>query len=107
LELWNSEYGRNIQVTLKKDTLKIKEDQLDFKEEQLIYRENFILNNIKNMIEQNQPFYDYLIEKLQESNSNTYIKTLQDKDKLINEMSEVIKELTEIVGVKYNPICIN
>lgn len=59
------------------------------------------------MVEQNQPIYDYLIEKLQESDSNTYVKTLQDKDKLINEMSEVIKELTEIVGVKYNPICIN
>ena len=107
LELWNSTYNKNIQVTLKTDLLKIKEEQLNFKEDQLLYRENYILNNLKNMVEQNQPIYDYLIEKLQESDSNTYVKTLQDKDKLINEMSEVIKELTEIVGVKYNPICIN
>jgi hypothetical protein len=105
--LWNSEYNKNIQVTLKTDLLKIKEEQLNFKEDQLLYRENYILNNLKNMIEQNQPIYDYLVEKLQESDYNTYIQTLKDKDRLINEMSQVIKDLTEMLNIKYKPIYVN
>lgn len=107
LELWNSEYNKNIQVTLKTDLLKVKEEQLNFKEDQLLYRENYILNNLKNMVEQNQPIYDYLVEKLRESDYSTYIQTLKGKDRLINEMSQVIKDLTEMLNIKYKPIYVN
>lgn len=107
LNLWNQQYGSNIHIETKEDKLKLKEDHLTDKETSLLYRENFILNNIKNLIDQQQPFYEYLVQQINKSNESEYIKTLKKKDELITEMSSVIKELTSILNINYKQIQLN
>ena len=49
-----------------------KQNEYYLQEEALQYRENFVLNNIKNMLEQNVPIKDYLYTIINENSINKY-----------------------------------
>lgn len=116
IDLWNRKFDRKVYIKLKQEDLskenlrmiKIEQDDEYYQKTQaLMYRENFVLNNLKILIDTHQPFYDFLVQKIEESDRNQYLETIRKKDNLILQMYDTIKGLTELVGVQFPEIDIN
>lgn len=88
--------------------IKVEQDDEYYQKTQaLMYRENFVLNNLKILIDTNQPFYEFLVQKIEESDNNQYLETIRKKDNLILQMYDTIKGLSELVNVQFPKIDIN
>lgn len=116
LDIWNSTFGRKVFIKLTKENLteenlrmiKIEQDDEYYQKTQaLMYRENFVLNNLKILIDTNQPFYDFLVQKIEESDHNKYLETIRKKDNLILQMYDTIKGLSEIVKMQFPDLNVN
>ena len=71
--MWNKKFNKTIPYFNNITTLfESKQNEYYLQEEALQYRENFVLNNIKNMLEQNIPIKDYLYTIINENSINKY-----------------------------------
>lgn len=116
IDLWNHRFDRKVYIKLKQEDLskenlrmiKIEQDDEYYQKTQaLMYRENFVLNNLKILIDTNQPFYDFLVQKIEESDHNKYLETIRKKDNLILQMYDTIKGLSELVKIQFPDLNVN
>lgn len=100
IQMWNDKYSKTISV--QEESKSSKNTEVNYDYEALLYRENFILHNIKNLIDSGKSCYDYLTKKLEESDNNKYIQIIRNKDLLIKHLQQVVKDLAEILGMEYS-----
>lgn len=101
IDMWNKKFNKTIPYFNNFTTLfESKQNEYYLQEEALQYRENFVLNNIKNMLEQNIPIKDYLYTIINENSINKYTQIIKNKDLLISQMSDVIKEMSNLLKIK-------
>lgn len=104
LNIWNKKYNKQIIYNLDKELseLEFKNAELDYREQALYYRENFILNNLKNLLDQKQSINNYLEEELEKNSMNYYIQLIKTKDEMILQLSNLIKDFAELNNLKIN-----
>lgn len=100
IDMWNERYSKTISIQehIKSSTY----TDINYDYEAILYRENFILHNIKNLIDSGKSCYEYLTKKLEESDNNKYIQIIRNKDLLINRLQQVVKDLATILDIKYS-----